>query len=81
MEQSFKIEPFKERKRQARSDKGKRHNYPRQRRTPLNSSKNVQETNLSLNANHGRVIIMKHKGSPSTRAYWRDQKRKQRARK
>ncbi|MGD0071799.1 MAG: hypothetical protein ABSB71_09610 [Candidatus Bathyarchaeia archaeon] len=75
----FSVEPFRQRKRGIRSDKGKAHNYPDKRRIPcLNSSLNVRETNLSLNAKHGKIIIMKHKGTPSMREYWRQKKRIQR---
>jgi hypothetical protein len=73
---------FKPRVRGPRSDKGKKHSYPEQRKKPLNSpSKTVKDTNLSLNAKQGRVLVMsrKYKGTPSMREYWREQKRKQRA--
>jgi hypothetical protein len=75
------IEPFKSRKREFRSDKGKKHSYPKQRKSPLNSSKTVKDTNLALNVEKSRVLVMsrKYKGSPSMREYWREQKRRQRA--
>jgi hypothetical protein len=77
----FSIESFQKRKRDFRADKGKRHKYPVERRSPcLNSSLNVQETNLSLNAKHGKVFVMKHKGTASMREYWRSQKAVQRSR-
>jgi len=62
-----------------RNDKGKRHRYPRIRRKPLNSSKNIQDGNLSLRKENARIIIMAHKfkGSHSMRQYWRIQKRNQ----
>jgi hypothetical protein len=64
-----------------RSDKGKSHRYPAQRRHPaLNSSVNVKETNLSISESKGKVVIMKprYKGSPAMREYWRKQKAEQR---
>jgi hypothetical protein len=77
----FVIEPFRSHKREFRADKGKKHHYPMKRRSPiLNSSLKFRETNLSLNANHGKVTIMKFKGTPSMREYWRDQKAKQKQR-
>ena len=84
MTSEFTVESFKPRVRGPRSDKGKNHSYPEKRNFPnLNSSVNVQETNLSLNVEHGRVVIMsrKFKGTPAMREYWREQKRKQRAEK
>ena len=78
----FSIEPFKSHKQRARSDKGKVHVYPAKRRSPLlNSSKNVNDTNLSLNAKQGTVFVMKqkYKGTPAMREYLRKQKAEERA--
>jgi hypothetical protein len=73
----FSIEPFKSHKRELRADRGKKHRYPSERRKPcLNSSLNVNDSNLSLNAKHG-----KHKGSPSMREYWKFKKREERKKK
>jgi len=78
----FSIEPFQKRKRDFRGDKGKKHNYPAKRRIPcLNSSLIVNDSNLSLNAKHGKIIIMKHKGTPSMRQYWAKKKREEREKK
>ena len=78
----FSIESFRQRKHDFRADKGKKHSYPLQRRSPcLNSSVNFRETNLSLNAKDGRVFVMKHKGTASMREYWREQKHKEREKK
>ena len=41
---------------------------------------NVNDTNLSLNRKNGTVFIMKHKGTPAMREYWREAKAKERER-
>lgn len=81
MAADFSVSGFKPRARVLRCDKGKNHRYPEQRKHPeLYSSVNVQDGNLCLNAEHGRVVIMKrkYKGTPAMREYWRLQKQKQR---
>jgi hypothetical protein len=79
----FMIEPFKPRKHGPRSDKGRKHNYPKARMSwnlmchgHFNSNLSFNRTNNS-NEVVGTTKTFKH--SIELREYWRLAKRKQRA--
>ena len=79
----FTIEPFKS-KPIFRSDKGKKHSYPKQRKR-WNLIRHGQiNLNLSLNQTSANDTVMDtvraFKHSAEMREYWRLEKRKQRAR-
>ena len=78
----FSIEPFKP-KPVFRSDKGKRHNYPKQRTRWSLFCHGHFEANLSFNPTSANQTVMDapkvFKLSAELREYWRLAKRKQRA--
>jgi len=82
--QDFSVEPFKSRKNLSRSDKGKEHNYPRQRKRWNSFCHGQEKPNLSLNQPIKSSKVMdtskSFKHSAEMREYWRLVKRKQRAR-
>jgi hypothetical protein len=79
----FSIEPFKP-KSVFRSDKGKRHNYPKQRTRWSLVCHGHSEANLSFNPTSANQTVMGtskvFKHSAELREYCRLEKRKQRAR-
>ena len=79
----FTIEPFKP-KSIFRSDKGKKHSYPKQRKSWNLGSHGQTEANLSFNPTSANYTVMDtvraFKYSAEIREYWRLVKRKQRAR-
>jgi len=79
----FSIEPFKP-KSVFRSDKGKRHNYPKQRTSWSLFCHGHSEANLSFNPTSANQTVMGtskvFKHSAELREYWRLEKCKQRAR-
>jgi hypothetical protein len=81
----FTIEPFKSRKRTFRADKGKKHDYPKQRRRWNLLCHGQTETNLTLNQTSNQVASMDNnrmfKYPPEVRDFWKVTKRKQRAKK
>jgi hypothetical protein len=78
----FSIESFKP-KSIFRSDKGKRHNYPKQRTRWILVCHGHSEANLSFNPTSASQTVMDtskvFKHSAELREYWRLAKRKQRA--
>lgn len=81
----FVIEPFKSRKRDFRTDKGKKHSYPKQRRRWNLICLGQKNTNLSLNQTNNHIVSMDNrkvfKYPPEVREFWKTTKRKQRAKK
>jgi len=79
----FVIAPFKRRKRSFRSDKGKRHNYPKERTRWSLICHGHSKENLSFNPTSPNDTVMDteraFKHSVEFREYWRLAKRKQRA--
>ena len=79
----FSIEPFKS-KPIFRSDKGKRHSYPKQRKGWNLVCHGQTDVNLSFNPTSANDTVMDtvraFKHSTEMREYWRLEKRKQRAR-
>ena len=82
--QDFIIEPFRQRKHEFRTDKGKKHIYPKQRRRWNLIRHGRINQNLSLNQTIKLSKVMdtskSFKHSAEIREYWRLVKRKQRAR-
>lgn len=78
----FTIEPFKS-KPIFRSDKGKKHSYPKQRKNWNLAGHGQTDANLSFNPTSTNDTVMDTvralKHSPELREYWRLAKRKQRA--
>ena len=78
----FTIEPFKP-KPIFRSDKGKKHSYPKQRKGWNLVCHGQTDANLSFNPTSANDTVMDtfkaFKHSPEIREYWRHEKRKQRA--
>jgi hypothetical protein len=78
----FTIESFKS-KPIFRSDKGKKHNYPKQRKGWTSACHGHTIGNLSFNPTSANDTVMDteraFKHSAELREYWRLQKRKQRA--
>jgi hypothetical protein len=81
----FSIEPFRSRKHEFRTDKGKKHCYPEQRISWIFRSHGQTESNLMLNQTSEHYTVMdkekKFKNPPNMREYWRVHKREQRAQK
>ncbi len=78
----FTIEPFKS-KPIFRSDKGKKHSYPKQRKRWNLICHGQTNANLSFNPTSANDTVMDNcksfKHSAEMREYWRLEKRKQRA--
>jgi hypothetical protein len=78
----FTVEPFKL-KPAFRSDKGKKHNYPKERTSWDLMCHGHYGSNLSFNQTGANSAVMDNfkafKHSAELREYWRLQKRKQRA--
>lgn len=76
----FSIEPFKP-KPAFRSDKGKKHNYPKRRKRWSLVCLGHSETNLSFNPTGADCTVKdspkEFKHSAELREYWRLEKRKQ----
>lgn len=77
----FTVEPFK-RKPEFRSDKGKKHCYPKQRERWNLISHGQTDTNLTLNETTEQYTVMDtaktFKNPPEIRNYWKLHKRQQR---
>ena len=78
----FVIAPFKSRKHLFRSDKGKRHNYPKERKFWNLMCHGHFDSNLGFNQTGANSAVMDNnesfKHSSELREYWRLEKRKQR---
>lgn len=85
MSKNFVVEPFKSRKRKFRADKGKKHNYPKSRRCWRIFCQRQKTVNLSLNETNAHISSMDNqkvfKYPLEVRKFWREQKRKYRAKK
>ncbi len=79
----FVIAPFKSRKHAFRSDKGKRHNYPKERKFWNLICQGHSGSNLCFNQTDANRAVMDKsktfKHSSELREYWRLEKHKQRA--
>jgi hypothetical protein len=85
LEPEFIIEPFKSRKHQFRTDKGKKHSYPKQRKRWNLICSGQSPTNLILNQTSEHYRSMDNaktfKHPADVREFWKITKRKQRAKK
>jgi hypothetical protein len=83
LNRDFSVEPFQQRKRMFRADKGKKQSYPKQRKRWNLISHGQTNMNLNLNQTTKQNSVMDtnkpFKNSPEIREYWRIYKQQQRA--